>query len=122
MPQSKKKRKAGVGDLLTRGYGYSFPEYCFIFGGAHRDEFLEQIEKHFIAKANETELAALSTMIRERRKARRSAVKRGRPTTVESTQWFSLAVKQARQRHVLKWTFQRIAKGKAKRKTVHRSV
>jgi hypothetical protein len=94
--------------------GYSFSELCLLYGGCHREEFLKQILRHFVSKANAAELVGLQKAVRSRAKILRRKGKKGRPHG-HSPNWLRHGLQQARQKYVLRWSWSKIARDAGQR-------
>jgi len=99
---------------LDGEYGYSFEEQCLIYGGCHREEFLNQILRRFISSANKAEVAAIQKAVRSRAKSLRGGGKPGRPHG-HGLNWLRQSLQQARQKYVLRWSWSKIGKDAGKR-------
>lgn len=102
------ERTAHVTDAPTYD-GYTFAENFFLYSHCHREALLNLFVRHFLQRANTTELSAVREAVRNRAASFRKKSKKGRPNG-HSPAWLSQSLRQARQKYVLGWSFTKIAR------------
>jgi hypothetical protein len=88
-----------------------FRDLCMLYGDFNRTVFLEEI-LHFIAGfgATKTELSAIRAALQKRTKQLTKRAQKGRPRASEDEAWIQRAMTTSYRRHILGWSWNRIAK------------